>query len=176
VAGRAGGLWLFHTVNLALLVATVGSGTGAQLGAARLLYGMGRANALPQSFFGAVSSGTRIPRNNVLLLGVLTLIGALTLTYPLGAELLNFGALVAFMGVNASCFVRYFLRAERKTVGHFLPPLLGFAVCFYLWMNLGYKARIAGFAWLAAGVIYGAWRMNWFRKPAVAGRGDLEIE
>ena len=48
VAGRAGGLWLFHTVNAALLIATIGSGSGAHLGAGRLLYGMGRDNAIPR--------------------------------------------------------------------------------------------------------------------------------
>lgn len=165
VAGKAGGLWLFHTVNFALLVATIGSGTGAQLGAARLLYGMGRDNALPKAFFGAVNARTFIPSNNVILLGVCTLVGAFSLNYSLGAELLNFGALIAFMGVNASCFARYFLRAERKTTVNFLLPVLGFGVCFYLWLNLGTTAKIAGFVWLAAGVVYGIWRMQRLRKP-----------
>lgn len=169
VAGRAGGEWLFYTVNFALLVATVGSGTGAQLGAARLLYGMGRANALPPRFFAAVSARTHIPARNVLLLGALTLLGAFTVSYSLGAELLNFGALIAFMGVNASCWVRYYFRAERKTLGNFLPPVLGFAVCLYLWTSLGPKAKMAGFAWLGAGVLYGAWRMRGFRGARTAG-------
>ncbi|MGA2600328.1 MAG: APC family permease, partial [Bryobacteraceae bacterium] len=30
VAGRAGGMWLFHAINLTLIVATIGSGAGAQ--------------------------------------------------------------------------------------------------------------------------------------------------
>jgi amino acid transporter len=165
VAGKAGGQWLFHTVNIALLIATIGSGAGAHLGAGRLLYGMGRDKAIPARFFAAVHPRTRIPSNNIILVGILTLIGALTLSYPLGAELLNFGALIAFMGVNASSFVRYFLRGEHKTVWNFLAPLLGFAVCFFLWYNLGMKAKIAGLIWLAAGVLYGAWRTSWFRKP-----------
>jgi hypothetical protein len=33
-------------------------------------------------------------------------------------------------------------------------PFLGAAVCFYVWLNLSLKARIAGFGWLALGVIY----------------------
>lgn len=164
VAAKAGGPWLFYTVNCALLVATIGSGTGALLGAARLLYGMGRANALPASFFGAVNPRTQIPANNVILLGVVTLAGALTVSFSLGAELLNFGALIAFMGVNAACFMRTFVRADRKTPWNFLPPLLGFCVCFYLWLSLGATAKLAGFAWLAAGVMYGIWRMKQLRR------------
>jgi putrescine importer len=165
VAGKAGGLWLFHAVNLALLVATIGSGSGAHLGAGRLLYGMGRDNAIPRAFFAKVNPRTRIPSNGILLVGVLTLLGAFVLTYSLGAELLNFGALVAFMGVNVCSFVRYYLRAGRKTFLNFLPPLLGFIVCLYLWLSLGTYAKIAGLAWLSAGVLYGAWRTSWFRKP-----------
>ena len=47
-----GGKFLFHLLNATLLVANMGSGMAAQFGAARLLYGMGRSNALPRSFFG----------------------------------------------------------------------------------------------------------------------------
>ncbi|PYJ04747.1 MAG: amino acid transporter [Verrucomicrobia bacterium] len=176
VAGRAGGQWLFHTVNLALLVATIGSGAGAHLGAGRLLYGMGRDNAIPRRFFAAVHPRTRIPSNNIILVGVVTLIGAFVLTYPLGAELLNFGALIAFMGVNASSFVRYFLRAERKSWNNLVAPLLGFGVCLYLWLSLGTPAKRAGLYWLAAGVLYGAWRTSWFRRPLEFGRIDSDGE
>lgn len=165
VAGKAGGKWLFVAVNLALLVASIGSGAGAHLGAGRLLYGMGRDNAIPRGFFAAVHPRTRIPSNNIILVGVLILIGALTLTYSLGAELLNFGALIAFMGVNVSSFVRYFLRGRRKTLWSCLPPLLGFSVCLYLWLSLSWKAKAAGLCWLAAGVLYGAVRTSFFTKP-----------
>src|SRR5262249_23147433 len=58
VARRAGGLWVFHTVNFALLIASIGSGAGAHLGAGRLLYGMGRDNAIPGRFFAAINPRT----------------------------------------------------------------------------------------------------------------------
>ena len=56
-AGRAWGP-LFAIVGVTLVVANFGSGMGAQLGAARLLFGMGRSNALPKSFFGAIDAQT----------------------------------------------------------------------------------------------------------------------
>lgn len=165
VAGKAGGWWLFHTVNFALLVATIGSGTGAQLGAGRLLYGMGRDNAIPRKFFAQVNARTRIPSNSIITVGIVALAGSFVLSYSFGAELLNFGALVAFMGVNLCAFVHYYWRARRRTLVHLLPPALGFAVCGYLWLSLGAKAKLAGLCWLGAGVLYGAWRTSWYRKP-----------
>jgi putrescine importer len=190
VVGRA---WkpLFPIVGFTLLLANFGSGFGAQIGAARLLFGMGRSNALPKSFFGAVDSKTHVPRNSVIFVGVVALLGAFlleivaglrtfspssmsaTLTlkqvlnggeaYGLGAEMLNFGALIAFMGVNLAAFLRYFVRSETKTIGNLVPPILGFVICLGLWLNLSRPAMIVGSIWMAAGILFGAIRTKGFR-------------
>jgi amino acid transporter len=168
VAGRAGGAWLFLLINVTLLVATVGSGMGSQLGAARLLYGMGRSNALPKSFFGAIEPKRRIPQNNVMFVGALALAGTVVLTFERAAELLNFGALLAFMGVNAASFTRYYVRERRRTLGNFLPPTLGFTICLLLWLNLSRPAKIAGTIWMLLGIAYGAYRTRGFRAELVS--------
>jgi amino acid transporter len=171
VAGRAAGPWFFAVVNLTLLVANIGSGMGAHLGAARLLYGMGRSKALPQSFFGALDPKRHIPRNNVIFVGVIALVGANIISYGIGAEMLNFGALIAFMGVNLAAFRHYYLRNPEKKLTNLVPPLLGFAVCFLLWINLSTPAKIAGAAWLAAGLIFGAIKTKGFKGDLV----DFEL-
>jgi len=168
VAGRAGGPWLFGLINITLLVATIGSGMGSQLGAARLLYGMGRGNALPKSFFGAIEPRRHIPRNNVLFVGMFALVGTMFLTFERAAELLNFGALLAFMGVNSASFTRYFLRESPKKLGNFLVPVLGFLVCLLLWLNLSRPAKIAGVIWMALGIGYGALRTRGFKGELVS--------
>ncbi len=164
IARRCAGPWFFVVVNLTLLVANFGAGMGAQLGASRLLYGMGRSNALPQSFFAKVSPHRQIPTNNILLSGFLALIGAYLLSYQLGAEMLNFGALIAFMGVNVAAFLRYYVRAPEKRMGNLFPPVIGALVCFLLWLNLSRTAKIAGSVWMMAGIAYGVWRTQGFRN------------
>ena len=178
VAGRA---WapLFAIIGFTLVVANFGSGMGAQLGAARLLYGMGRSGALPKSFFGAVDAKRHVPRNNVLFVGALALAGAFILPaiagaatgYELGANLLNYGALIAFMGVNAAAFVRYYLHEDKKKLGNLLPPVLGFVICLLLWLNLSTKALIFGAIWMAIGIAFGAWKTQGFRGNLV----DFEL-
>ncbi len=168
VAGRAAGPWLFNLINVTLLVATIGSGMGSQLGAARLLYGMGRGNALPRSFFGAIEPRRRIPRNNVIFVGAFALAGTTFLTFERAAELLNFGALLAFMGVNAASFTRYFLRERKRDLSNFLVPILGFVVCLLLWLNLSRPAKIAGVIWMALGIGYGAVRPRGFKAELVS--------
>ena len=164
IAGRVGGVFLFSLMNLTLVVANIGSGMSAQLGAARLLFGMGRSNALPKKFFGALEPKNRIPRNNVVLIGFIALCGAFLMSYQLGAEMLNFGALIAFMGVNASAFVRYYIREQDRRFMNFVPPLLGFFICLFIWLHLGRLARIAGGIWMAVGILYGAIKTRGFQK------------
>jgi putrescine importer len=162
VAGRVGGPVLFQIVNLTLLIATVGSGAGGQLAGARLLYGMGRDEALPKAFFGKLDAKTSIPANNVLLIGVLCVAGAFSISYQLGAELLNFGAFIGFMGVNLSAV----LNGHRAGSGFSkaILPTLGFLICLLIWLNLSALAKTAGFAWLIAGLGYGAWKTKGFTK------------
>jgi len=164
VAGRAGGRFLFHLVNGTLLVATIGSGMGSQLGAARLLYGMGRDNALPARFFGHVDSKTKIPSYNVMFSGAVALVGALSLTYQLGAELLNFGAFLAFSGVNLSVFMHYFVRGKNRHWSYLVLPLAGCAVCLYIWSSLRWQAKLLGFTWLCLGAAYGLIRRRNLRE------------
>jgi len=170
IAGRA---WrpMFAILGFTLLVANFGSGMGAQLGAARLLYGMGRSKALPQSFFGAVDPKKHVPRNNVIFVGAIALAGAFVISYGLGAEMLNFGALIAFMGVNLAAFMRYFVRDDKKSIGNFVFPLAGAAICFLLWLNLSRPAKIVGAIWMIAGILFGAIKTKGFRGNLI----DFEL-
>jgi amino acid transporter len=177
VSRQAGGVLLFQTVNFTLLVANMGSGMGAQLAAGRLLYGMGRGNALPRSFFGVIEPRHRVPRNNIVLVGALALAGAAVLeffaarlgggAYEIGAQALNFGALISFMGVNAANFVHQLRHSEARTPIALAVPVLGFLICAFLWFHLSRPAFLVGAVWMAAGIAYGAIRTRGFRSELV---------
>ncbi|MGA3082902.1 MAG: APC family permease, partial [Terracidiphilus sp.] len=177
VSGKAGGVVLFQIVNFTLLVANMGSGMGSQLAAGRLLYGMGRGNALPKSFFGAIEPKRRIPRNNIIAVGAFALVGAGLLqffsdrlgggAYEIGAECLNFGAFIAFMGVNAAAFVHHLRHEKSKTPSGFIVPVLGFLICGFIWYHLSHPALVLGATWMIAGITYGAIRTRGFRAELV---------
>jgi putrescine importer len=167
VAAIAGGPLLTKAISITLLIATVGSGMGSQLGAARLLYGMGRSDAIPKKFFGAIHPKTRIPANNVIFVGVIALIGAFLISYDNGAELLNFGALIAFMGVNLASLTHYYIRGEDRSLGQLIPPVLGFFICLFIWIHLSNLALVVGSIWMAVGIAYGAWKTHGFQGNLV---------
>jgi amino acid transporter len=174
VARKAGGNFLFHLLNISLLVSAMGAGIGSMLGAARLLYGMGRENALPRKFFGVVDSKRYIPRNNVLFIGAVTLVGVFVLNYQLTAEMLNFGAFIAFMGVNLSVFFHFFIREKLRKFVNIVPPLFGFVFCFVIWINLSTQAKIAGSIWIVAGMAFGFIKSKGFRETIFSFDSDTE--
>jgi amino acid transporter len=128
---------------------------------------MGRDNVISRRFFGVLEPVRNTPRNNILLTSTLMLIGALILSYQLGAELLNYGAFVAFMGVNLSSAKRSLLvDVSRNAFGkavHVMLPVAGFVVCLYIWWSLSLMAKIAGTIWLVIGFVYCAIRTDMFR-------------
>jgi amino acid transporter len=168
VSGRVGGPILFLIVNASLLLANMGSGMASHLGAARLLYAMGQDGALPRRFFGTVHPKSRIPRNNVLLIGGICLIGALIFSYDLGAELLNFGALLAFIGVNLASILRGWRHGRLSQWAPMLLSLGGMITCCLLWWNLGPLAKIAGTGWAIVGIVLWAIRRRFTVLPGEA--------
>jgi len=167
VAKRVGGSLLDGSLSVVLLVGSIGSGITGQLGAARLLFGMGRDGAIPQKVFGHLGKKNAVPTYNVLFIGGLVLIGALLLNYEECARLINFGAFFAFMGVNIASIREYFFKAKVKTVKGFLldfvPPAIGFVICLIIWLNLPLKTFIIGGGWMLSGIIYLAIRTKGFR-------------
>ena len=166
VTRAVGGPWLFTAMAVILIVTSLGSGLTAQAGISRLLYGMGRDGMLPRSFFGYLSPRTAAPAYNILLVGVLAFAGCLLLNYERAAELINFGAFLAFIGVNASVIRTFYFRGERATrslIADLLLPLAGLIFCLVIWWNLSNAAKTVGCLWFAAGIAYDALLTKGFR-------------
>ena len=105
----------------------------------------------------------RIPRNNVLFVGALALIGSQVISFERGVELLNFGALLAFMGVNAAAFTRYFLREQQKKWTNFVLPGVGFLSLPVVVAESQLAREDPGATWVLAGIAYGAYRTRGFQ-------------
>jgi len=158
VSARVGGKLLFNAVAVILFVACLGSGLAGQVGAARLLFAMGRDGVVPKKLFSHLHAKSATPTYNIIFIGILTLAGSLVLSYQGAAELLNFGAFLAFMGVNIATFRQFlFLRPPGEIRNYMVDavlPLLGFLVCFFIWISLPTPAKVMGGIWLLTGLIY----------------------
>jgi putrescine importer len=163
VCRQVGGSALFQAMGFVLILAALGSGLTGGLGAARLLFGMGRDGVLPRGFFAYLHPKSNTPTYNVILVGAVAYGGAIALNYIGNAyehagELLNFGAFLAFMGVNLSVFWQFavVMRKERRPrlIADIILPLLGFGFCALIWWNLNSLAKIVGGIWFLIGITY----------------------
>lgn len=166
VARAASGPILFAAYGIMLLVSSVACGLAGHVGAARLLYSMGRDDVLPKKIFGYISPKKSNPIYNVWIVGVLAYIAVLTIPWERAAEVVTFGALLAFMGVNLSAITHFWF--FKKAVGkrNFLwdafVPGFGFVFCFVLLISLQEWTKYAGIIWLAVGTVYAGYKTKGF--------------
>jgi putrescine importer len=171
VCRRVGGVALFSGMTAITILACFGSALTGSLGAARLLFGMGRDNVLPRRIFGHLDPRRNTPSYNLSMIGVLALVASLLITYEQAAELLNFGAFLAFMGVNLATIRQFYFVGQPGRKRHWLTdaalPLFGFLFCLWIWWGLQRPAKIAGGIWFALGLVYAAIKTRGFRLQPV---------
>lgn len=166
VARQASGPMLFSAYGIMLVVSSIACGLAGHVGAARLLYSMGRDDVLPKKIFGHLNSRKGNPVYCVWIVGGLAYIGVLTIPWERAAEIVTFGALLAFMAVNLAAFRHYWLSPELREKRNFFVdafvPGFGFAFCFVLLISLQTWTKYAGAVWLAAGLVYAACKTRGF--------------
>lgn len=170
VAQAAGGGTLLTLVSIALVVCAFAFSLDMIAGATRVLYGMGRDGVLPRKFFGYANS-KGVPVWNVLLITAVCLVFS---NMSLGdlIPIINFGGLFAFIMVNLSVVVYFFIKKkQRKGIGNIIKYLLmpgfGFIIVILLWLNLSTMAKIIGFSWMALGIIYLAIWSKGFKRTII---------
>ena len=171
VTSRVGGPLLFQALGLVLILATIGAGLTGQVGAARLLFGMGRDNVVPRKLFAYLDPKRNTPTRNIWLIGIVAYIGTLFVSYEQAGEILNFGAFLAFMGVNFAAFWQFAIVQQsgrkRRWFADVVMPLIGFVFCLWIWLGLKTPAKITGGVWFTAGLIYCAIRTRGFRERPI---------
>jgi putrescine importer len=166
VARMAGGPYLFAAYGVMLLISSIACGLAGHVGASRLLYSMGRDDVLPKKIFGYLSPKKSNPIYNVWIVGVLAYVGVITIPWEHAAEIVAFGGLLAFMGVNLAALCHFWFSPEARGHRNFFMdafvPGFGFVFCFGLLMSLQPWTKYAGLAWIAVGILYGAYKTRGF--------------
>lgn len=177
VARVASGPWLFAAYGVMLLISSIACGLAGHVGASRLLYSMGRDDVLPRKIFGHLSPKTSNPIYNVWIIGVLAYIGVVTIPWEHAAEIVTFGALLAFMAVNLAALRHFWF--SKEAAGHrdffvdAFVPSFGIVFCFVLLLSLQTWTRYAGMAWLAVGILYGGYKTRGFtQRPKLIDFSD----
>ena len=167
VARQASGPMLFAAYGIMLLISSIACGLAGHVGASRLLYSMGRDDVLPKEIFGHLNAKKGTPVYNVWIVGGLAYLAVLTIPWERAAEVVTFGALLAFMGVNLAALKHFWFSKEAVRRRNFFVdafvPGFGFVFCFVLLISLQTWTKYAGLAWLAFGIAYAAYKTKGFR-------------
>jgi putrescine importer len=171
VAKIAGGAILFSAYGLVLIVSSLACGLAGHVGAARLLYCMGRDEVIPKRVFGHLSPKGGNPVYNEWIVGGFAYIAVLTIPWERAAEMVTFGALLAFTAVNVASLIYFWFAqsaSNRKFFRDAFVPGFGAVFCFGLLLGLQTWTKYAGLAWLLVGLIYAALKTRMFTiRPKV---------
>lgn len=170
IAEQIGGDFFGAVFLSTVIVAQFTAGIPIQAAGARLMYAMGRDNALPRRIFAKVHSRFHTPIYNLLLTGGIGLL-ALVLSVTTSTSFINFGAFTAFAFVNISVIAQYFrdrATKPRNPLTWVVAPLIGLGFVGWLITHLDSNALTLGFIWLAVGFCWLLFLTRGFRVPPPA--------
>lgn len=154
---KAGGAFLSTFFIAAYVAGAMGSALTSQASVSRILFAMGRDGVLPRRVFGRISVRFSTPVLSILIVSVISL-AAIWIDLGLLAEMISFGALIAFTAVNLSVIKHYFFDEKKRggvnTLIYFVTPAIGVALTVWLWTSLSSRSLTVGLIWLAIGFVY----------------------
>lgn len=161
IAKELGGHY-FYVALIVINVVAIGIAVtlNIQSSVSRVLFAMGRDNIIPGAkFFKKVHPKFQTPMNAILFAMLVSIIVVLTVDMMTIIMFVNFGALTSFMILNLSVIIYFFFKKKERGLRgfffHLLFPLIGFAVCAFVWSGFDKKTMIVGFSWMALGAIVG---------------------
>jgi amino acid transporter len=137
-----------------VFVSCIAGALTAQAATARLIYGMARDGELPR-VLAHVDPHRKIPERAMFLVAGITLVLALWLVDKLEllTSMVSFGALLGFLLLHVSVVAHFVARGRsRDWLNHLVVPAIGFAIVAYVLWNAEANAKIAGAAWMIAGL------------------------
>jgi amino acid transporter len=173
IAALIGGEWLkFLLAVPAVLFSSIAGALAGQAATARLLFGMARDGQLPR-LLAHVHPVRKVPDRAIYLVAVITLVLGVCLVDELEllAAMVSFGALLGFVMLQLS-MLKHFLwqQKSRDWLQHLVMPLIGLIIMVYVLINAQLDAKLAGSAWMIAGLVL-------FVGLKLAGRStDLAVD
>jgi amino acid transporter len=168
IGREVGGHWMYLLLIVVNVIATgIANALSAQLAISRILYSMGRDRALPGSTFLAhIHPRLQTPVNATVLVAALSVVLALVVPEEVILKLVNFGALTAFLLLNITVFVFFYIKqkAYRQIFSYVVFPALGLLIVGFVWSGFDRTTFVFGGVWLLVGVVLGAFKYKNFRS------------
>ena len=174
IGRELGGPWLYSLLLVVNIIAAgIASALAAQLAIARILYSMGRDRVLPGAdFLSRVHPRLKTPVNAIALVASSSIVLASSVSEEVILKLVNFGALTAFMLLNITVFVFFYLKQKRyrNVFSYLVFPAVGLLIVAFVWSGFDRTTYLFGGSWLLIGVLLGAFKYRNFNSFEPAGQ------
>ncbi|WBT08712.1 APC family permease [Corynebacterium sp. SCR221107] len=156
-----------------VLAVGIANSMAAQAATSRLLFSMARDKQIP-TYLRHINS-KKVPSYAILTVGALSavLVVAFAGQIDTMSSMVNFGALASFSLLHIAV-IWYYLKTKqsRNFISHLVLPLIGFCIIFYVLINAGVEAHVAGGAWFLVGC--GVFAYNKLKGNSIEIRGENE--
>lgn len=146
----------YLTIFATILSWGIANALAAQAAITRILFGMARDRNLPH-IFAVVHPKYKTPYISTLIVAGLSLIVGTIFMNNSGtlSAIVNCGALVSFCVIHVAVINYYIIRNHSKDYfKHLVVPVIGFAIIFFVLVNLDVLAKEMGICWFVVGCIY----------------------
>lgn len=166
ITKMTGGNTFSYLYTCGFIIAMVTSNLVGTTAVSRLLFGMGRDNAISKRIFATVNERWKTPHINIIIIMIIELILGSLFNQEQIAELINFGAVSGFTILNFSAAVFGYRKLKTELehlkiksqictiVTSLIVPLIGFAIMLAIFINMNPVTLSAGLIWGLGGTLY----------------------
>lgn len=160
--------WLAVFFVAGYVAGATGSALTSQASVARILFAMGRDGVLPRAVFGHLNKRFGTPVVAICIVSAVSLL-AIVIDLTTLANMISFGALIAFSFVNLSVLIHFWVRQKERAgwawLNNLVLPLIGVALTIWLWTSLSPQTFVIGLSWLGVGVVLLLIITRFFTRP-----------
>lgn len=175
----AGGSTFSFIYSIGFILAMVVTNLVGMVAATRLLYGMGRDGVIPKVVFSKVNDKWKTPHGGIIFLAITEILLGYTTNPDTLAELINFGALAAFIMLNVGLIIyitkpvlqdqSFFKKSANgeftSIVTKLIPPVVAVFILGLIFINMKSVTILFGLMWLGLGIFWQA--LNYRKSRAM---------
>jgi amino acid transporter len=159
IAAIAGGKALVVLYSFGIIIAGLVSVVAGQSAAARLLFALGKSDAIPKHIFARRDANPtprrKLPILNLIMVSVLTLILCLFASqFTVLVALSRFMGAFVLLAVNVAILLHgFFGKNDNNIITALIVPALGFFGSLAAWISPSPKYFLIGLLWIAIGAV-----------------------
>lgn len=160
----------YYWIIVAVISVGIANNLVVQSAVSRIIFSMSRDGLLPdKKLLSKVHPKFKTPYMSIVFVGIMAVATALFLSLDTLQRQVNFGATTGYfvLGITVPWYY-FFVKKVKLTIaniiGYGVAPIIGAAIIGFVWSGFDATTYYVGFSIMAVGILYGAYKSNWYKK------------